>query len=85
MRYKGNNKGIHEYDITLEHRLVAPIWINKLLETKALINKIIFKQNKLGITKLKVYISSTNHNMIMQDIDSKVQIDMTRFNKQLNS
>jgi hypothetical protein len=85
MKYKGNLKGAHEYVITLEHRLVAPIWISKLLSTNATVEKIIFKQNKLGVTKLKVFIKNINHSSIMQDIDSRVQIDITRFINGINN
>lgn len=85
MKCKGSKQGVYEYEIVLEHRLLAPIWISKLLGTKAMISKIIFKQNKLGVTKLKIFIANTRHEIIMQDINSMVQADITRFNKEFSA
>lgn len=78
MKLKGNNRGVYEYEVKPNHRKESAIWMLYLMDTSALIEKVIFRQNSLGKLRMNIYIKNINHLQIMNDIQLKVRTLITK-------
>ena len=80
MRLKGRSGGTFNYEIKPDHRKESAIWMLYLMDAKALIEKVIFKQNTKGNVRINIYIRNSNHLQIMADIKLRVTTDITKYN-----